>query len=171
MDEINENDKALKEEFFESVGLAIHGLQHGRLDWLADHIRLSGLQIHPSVAGKLLEVLEQSNSEGLVELVARRRPNLPPRAGDKTAIHVRNYEMACEVARRGGFKRGTLKDACFQVGKQYSLKPQYVLKQVRPWREFALQNLGLDEDEVRLKYERGEVDFLGRPKSTQTSFA
>lgn len=147
---------------------AARELHYGRLDWLAEHIRRSNFQIDELVARKLLAMIEGTDSECFFEIRTARKSNIPPRVTDPHLQNIRDVQMAMEVARFGGFKRGHLQRACHEVALLYNLQPDYVKKKVSPHREAAVR--AIEADEIRGAYERGEVDFLGRPKSPQTGF-
>ncbi len=144
-----------------SRGYATVEMHYGRLPWLAEHIRRNDFQIHPEVARKLLELLEGSNPKCFFELKAVRRGNLPPRAQDPQLRLFRAADMAIKVARACKFERGYLKQACFEVGHEYGLTAAVVLKEVRPLKQYGLDVVA--EEEAQAAYERGEIDFLGRP--------
>tara|TARA_R110000868_G_scaffold34144_3_gene123444 strand:- start:8001 stop:8507 length:507 start_codon:yes stop_codon:yes gene_type:complete len=147
---------------------AVRELHYGRLGWLAEHIRRSDFRIDTLVAQKLLAMLEGTEPDCLFEIRLARRSNIPPRASDPRLQNIRNFEMAMEVARLGGFKRGHLLRACHEVARLHGLHPDYVRKSVSSHRETAVR--AVEADEIREAYERGEVDFLGRSKSPQTGF-
>ena len=142
---------------------AVRELHYGRIDWLAEHIRCSNFQVHPEVARKLLAMIEGTDSNCFFEIRLARRSDMPPRAQDPQLSEIRDAEMAIEVARLGGVRRGHLKRACHKVAEAYGLKADYVERQVRSHRDMAIQ--AIEAEELQQAYERGEVDFLGRPKS------
>lgn len=159
MDEI---EKLLEEKPEASAGFAVRELHYGRLEWLAEHIRLSNLRIDPLVAEKLLAMIEGSETNCYFELKAVRRSELPPRFKDPQLTLHRNLDMAIEVARRSGFKRGHIQPACEDVGVIYGLKGSYVAKQVRPFRKLALDVV--KEEQMQMAYEQGEEDILDGSK-------
>lgn len=163
MDQMDEMANALAENPSISAGNAFNELHYGRLEWLAEHIRLCNFQIDPLVARKILEMLEGSNPDCFFELTTRRRQDLPPRAADKRLNDMRDMNMAIEVARLGGFRRAYLNKACEKIAEKYKLESSYIAKQVRPWKQQALDAIA--EETAQLRYLRGETDFLGRPKS------
>lgn len=120
---------------------ACREMHYGRLDWLAEHIRRCDFQISPLVARKILAMLEGAEPECFFGLVAVRRTDLPPNAADPILLLHRDADLALEVARRGGFNRSHLKNACFEVGKLRGLNPDYVAQRVRHLREYALHAL------------------------------
>lgn len=144
-----------------SRGYATVEMHYGRLPWLAEHIRRNDFQIHPEVARKLLELLEGSNPKCFFELKAVRRGNLPPRAQDPQLRLFRAAEMAEKVARACKFKRGQLKQACFDVGEEYGISAEVVQREIRPHKQYGLDIVA--EEEAQAAYDRGEIDYLGRP--------
>lgn len=118
---------------------AVRELHYGRIDWLAEHIRCSNFQVHPEVARKLLAMIEGTDSNCFFEIRLARRSDMPPRAQDPQLSEIRDAEMAIEVARLGGFRRGHLKRACHKVAEAYGLKADYVERQVRSHRDMAIQ--------------------------------
>lgn len=142
---------------------AVRELHYGRLEWLAEHIRCSNFQIDPEVARKLLAMIEGTDSNCFFEVRLARRSDIPPRAHDPQLSEIRDAEMAIEVAKLGGFQRGHLKRACHKVAEAYGLKADYVERKVRLHRDMAMK--AVEAEELQKAYERGEVDFLGRPKS------
>lgn len=160
MDEIEELLKNIPEA---SVYYAVRELHYGRLEWLAEHIRRCDLQISPVVALKILSMIEGTDSNCFFELRAHRRSDLPPRRRDPQLRLHRNMDMAIEVARKCGFRRGYIKRACHEVGERYNLKGDYVAREISPFREKALEVA--EEERVADAFRSGEVDFLGRSKS------
>lgn len=145
-----------------SAGYAFTEMHFGRLDWLAEHIELCDFQIDPLVARKLLEMLKGSNPSCMFEIRAVRREGLPPRAQDPQLRLFRAADMAIEVARLCRFKRGKMKQACHEVGMKFGgLKGQYVAREIRQLRDYGLSVV--EEEEAAAAFERGEIDFLGRP--------
>lgn len=140
----------------------------GRLEWLAEHIRRSNFQIDPSVARKILALIERSEPNLMFEMRLARRTDLPPAKNDPQLIEHRNLEMAIEVARMGGFKRGHGKRAFHDVGESRGLQGPYVYRCVKPYRAIAIELV--EAEQMQASYERGEVDFLGRPISTRSGF-
>jgi hypothetical protein len=157
------NDSSSGDNPDSSPYYAIVEMRYGRLDWLAEHIRRSDFQISPLVARQLLAMLEASDPGCIFELKASRRSDLPPRAVDSQLAEFRSLDMAVEVARLSGFKRGALKRACYEVGEKYQLKAEHVARLVRPHKQAALDII--DEEEAKAAYLCGEVDFLGRSKT------
>jgi len=150
------------------AGHAAWELHHGRIDHLAYHILQSDFQIHPVVARKILALIDGSEPKLLFEMKLVRRSDLPPAYKDPHSIEARNFDMAIEVARRGGFARGRGKRVCHEVGKLYSLSGLFVSRCVKPYRERAFSVL--EEERAQEAYGRGEVDFLGRPISSHSGF-
>ena len=81
----------------------------------------------------------------------------------------RNLDMAIEVARKGGFVRARLQEACHEVGEPRGLEGAYVYRCVKPFRAMALQ--ALEDERMQAAYESGEIDNLGRPISSRSGFA
>ncbi|MCY1670189.1 hypothetical protein OVA07_04095 [Novosphingobium sp. SL115] len=146
-----------------SAGYAATEMHYGRLEWLAEHIRRSNFHISPMVAKKILEMLENEGDYCRFEIKAVRRSDLSPRSQDPQMRDFRAADMALEVARACKFKRGELKQAYHDVGVRFGLEAAVVARQVRPFKQMALNVLA--EEEAQAAYERGEIDFLGRPKS------
>ena len=146
-----------------SAGYALTEMHYGRLAWLAEHIRRCNYQISPLVAKKILAMLEGTEQSCFFELKAVRRTGLPPGKQDPQLLMFRAADMAIEVARICKFKRGDLKDAVYEVGVAHGLKPEYVRKQIKPFKQHALRVI--EEEEMQASYDRGETDYLGRPKS------
>lgn len=146
-----------------SAGYARTEMHYGRLEWLAEHIRRCNYQISPLVAKQILAMLEGTDQSCLFELKAVRRADIPPGKKNDQLRMFRAANMAVEVGRMCKFKRGGLKDAVFKVGKAYGLEAEYVRKQIKPFQQYALDIV--EEEEMQARYERGETDFLGRPKS------
>lgn len=144
---------------------AIAEMHHGRLAWLAEHIRLCDFHIDRSVAKKLLGMLEGRDPESMFEILAVRRGDLPPGTKDPQLTAYRNFEMAIEVARLDGFKRGYGKRARKAVGDSRGLSADYVYRCVMPYKKQALAIVA--EKEARDAHLQGEVDFLGLPKPTK----
>lgn len=138
-------------------------MHYGRLEWLAEHIRLCNFQISPDVARKILSMLEGGDPKCLFELRAMRRSDLPSRASDQQSLLFRAANMAVEIAEKCNFERGQLKKALYEVGAKHGLKAEYVRKQVAPFRQYALDCVA--EQKIDDAYTRGEVDFLGGSKS------
>lgn len=157
MDEI---EKLVADDPGATAYYAVTEMHYGRLDWLAVHIRRCDYQISPAVARKILAMLEGSDTNCRFQLKAVRNSELPPNARDKTQTASRDAELALEVARIGGFERGQISRACFEVGKRHGLSPEYVKKRIRPFRDMAILRVA-EEAEAHW---HGEVDILGRPK-------
>lgn len=153
----------LEEDPEASAYFAAGELHYGRLEWLAEHIRRCNYQIDPLVAQKILTLIERNDENCYFELKIVRRSGLSPGQKDEQLRLHRNMDMAIEVARRGGFRRGYNSRVCHDVGQDYGLEGSYVAKQVRPLRSAALETIK-DEDAADA-YQRGELDFLGRPKN------
>lgn len=155
-----------------SAGHACTELHHGRTQWLAYHIRESGFQIHPMVARKLLALIEGTDPSLFFELALIRKSTLPPAAKDPQHIEVRNWEMALEVARRGGFKRGHGKRVFPEVAELFNLNSkhgaEYVRRCVKKHRDRAIA--AIEEENLQRAYEQGEMDFLGRPICPNSGF-
>lgn len=146
-----------------SAYYAIYELHHGRIEWLGEHVRRSNLQISPAVAHKILSLIGPGNDDCTFELRLVRRSDLPPARRDRFLQRARDFEMAVEVARRGGFERAQNKRVCHAVGKlpEYGLAGATVSKLVRPLREAALGVV--HEEAMAREYREGKVDYLGRP--------
>lgn len=157
MDEI---EALIEESPAASAHYAAMEMHYGRLAWLAEHIRRCDFQISPEVARKLLAMLEGTDPHCYFELKAVRRSDLPPRAEDPQLRLFRAADMAIEVARKSGFKRGKLKKALYEVGQKYGLGADYVGKEVRRFKQYGLEVVA--EENAQAAYEGGEVDFLGR---------
>ena len=161
MSGMEEIERLLNENPEASAGYACTELHYGRLEWLAVHIRRCDYKISPIVARKLLTMIEKSDPHCYFELRATRRSDLAPAFQDPRLREMRNFEMATEVARQCKFKRGYILRACHEVGKSRGLSAKYVRNQVAPYRERALSVIV--EEEMQAAYDRGEIDFLGRP--------
>lgn len=145
------------------IGHAITEMHYGRLAWLAEHIRRSNFQISPLVAKKVLAMLEGDGDYCRFVITAIRRTDLPPRSQDPQLREFEAADMAIEVARACKFKRGELKQACHDVGVKFGFTSAVVARRVRPFEQMALGVVA--EEEAQAAYERGEIDFLERPKS------
>ncbi len=154
MDEIED---LLREEPQASGYYALTEMHYGRLGWLAEHIRRCNFQISPAVARKILSMLENSEPECFFELKAVRRAGLAPRAQQPRLQLFRDFDMAVEVARKGGFRRGQLMRVCFEVGKPYGLSDKYVAKRIRQYRSRAIDSV--DEEAAAEAYRRDKVDI------------
>jgi hypothetical protein len=152
-----------------SAGHAAFELHYGRIEWLAYHIKVTDFQIAPMVARKLLALIEKTDPSLFFELVLARRSDLPPAHKDQQLIAHRNFDMAIEVAREGGFRRGHGKRVYPKIAEKYGLKEDYVVKCVRPFRERA--EMVVEEEQCQAAYDAGEVDFLDRPISPSSGFA
>ncbi len=163
---MDENDQAATGLERDPVGysamLASSELHYGRIEWLAEHIRLSNFNIRPVVAQKLLALIEGGQKNLIYEIKIVRRSDLPPRHEDPQLLHSRNYEMACEVARLGGFERGKLAMACHTVGTRHGLRQATVMRLIAPYKSTAIENN--KEHDIHQAYERGEIDFWGSQK-------
>ena len=146
-----------------SAYFAFYEMHYGRLEWLAEHIVRCEYRISPLVARKILEMIENSNPECFFELRALRKSGLPPAYKDPQLTHIRNYEMAIEVARLDGFKRGNLMRQCHEVGKKPGLKAEQVRRLIKKYRQAAMSVV--EAEKKQAAYDRGEIDFLGRPKT------
>jgi hypothetical protein len=165
-----DDESSLRDPGFDRVAYnAACELHYGRLEWLAYHIRHADFRIHPIVAKKLLELIENELIEGqsppycLFKLEAVRLPGLPAAFRDPQLNDFRNLQLAIEVARECKFRRGEILRACHKVGKPLGLKDKYVRNLIAPHRERALAIV--TEEEMRAAYDRGEIDVFGRPKS------
>ncbi|MGX7953573.1 hypothetical protein ACWPM1_13550 [Tsuneonella sp. HG249] len=126
-----------------SARYAVAELEAGRLDWLAEHIRLCEFHIDKAVARKLLELLDGSHREFRLKMAPRK--NRGSRFVPRIVLELRARQMAFEVALEGGFdKRTQLKRACHEVGLRQ--KPPLgwlaVRRAVRPYRSLAMATLG-----------------------------
>lgn len=137
-------------------------LHYGRLEWLAEHIKRTEGRIHSLVAEKILELIEKSDPRCFYELKAVRKSGISPSKVDSQLRRFRNFDMAILVARAGGFKRGHLDRACYEVGEKYGLKAKYVSREIRAHKELAIQII--EEEEMQAAYDQGKIDFLGHPK-------
>lgn len=154
MDEI---DQLIEADPAATAYYAVVEMHHGRLGWLAEHIRRCNFQISPDVARKILGMLDGSDQHSRFELKAAKRSGLPSRSMDPLVTAVRNFEMALEIARRCGFKRGKLKGALHLAGEPYGLQTEAVRRAVAPFKEYALQVVA--EEEALAACEREESNF------------
>lgn len=159
-----------------SAHYAVFELHHGRIAWLAEHIRRSNFQIHETVARKILAMIERTEKNCDFEIVLKRRTGLPPAHVNTHTRAVRDLELALAVGRKCGFKRGHVQRACAEVseellrrGDKSGLTPEYIEKCVRRFKDSALAIIA--EEEGQAADEGGETDFLGRPICPQTPFA
>lgn len=162
------DDESRADEPDPSAYHAVRELHYGRLEWLAEHIRRSNFQIDTQVAHKLLAMIEGTNPDCFFQIKLARRANIPPRAHDPQLEEMRNADMAIQVARLGGFKRGHLQRACHYVAGVHGLHADYVRKKIHRHRDMAIR--AVEAEKIRKAYQQGEVDFLGHPKSPQTGF-
>ena len=139
---------------------AAREMHYGRLEWLAEHIRRSDFQIDPTVARKILAMIEGSDPSCYFELKAVKRSDLPSRFMNPQLRMFRDINMAVDLARRCRFKRGKMKAACEKVGETFRLSAAYVAKRTLPHRQHALDVI--DEEEAQARYRRGKTDILGR---------
>lgn len=160
MDEI---EKLHEETPEASAYYATSEMHQGRLEWLAEHIRRCDFQISPIVAKKLLHLLDGSDPNCLFELKAVRKAGLPPRASDPRARLARDFDLAVEVARLGGFKRAYRERVCAEVAERQGMATEYVIKCVRKFAKEAQEAIA--EEEMQAAYHRGEMDILEQPKS------
>lgn len=148
---------------------AVVELNYGRISWLAEHIRRSNFKIDPLVARKILALIELTEPNLFFELKLVRRSDLPPAHVDPQLRAHRDVDMAIEVARNGGFERAHREIVCHEVGRSRGLKGSYVYRCVLPYKNRALEIV--EEEHLQAAYERGEIDFLGRPISSCSGFA
>ncbi|WP_152608674.1 hypothetical protein [Croceibacterium mercuriale] len=155
----------------ESEYYAVAEMHYGRLEWLAEHIRRSEMQIGRIASEKLLALIEGSDPDCLFKLVAVRNPALPPAKTDARLRAMRDFDLAIEVARRGGFRRGQLMHACHEVGQATTPKisSDTLAKRVRPFRDTAKQAVA--EEAAAEAYRNGQTDYLGRPIFPEKHFA
>ncbi|WP_150132471.1 hypothetical protein [Erythrobacter litoralis] len=144
-------------------------LHHGRIEWLAEHIKRSDFHIDPLVARKILALIERTEPNLFFELRLVRRPDVHSAQKDPHLVEHRNLDMAVQVARGGGFKRGFRMKVCHKVGEPRGLEGTYVYRCVKPYRDIALEIV--EAEQMQAAYERGEIDFLGRPISSHSGFA
>jgi|GEM_PF-6155433 len=148
---------------------AVREMHYGRLEYLAYYIRHADYRIHPIVAKQILNLIENNCEEGdrpphcRFQLQAVRAPGLPSASRDPELDAHRDLSMAIEVARKCGFKRGYISKTCHEVGQQYELDGGYVYRKVAKHKGRALEVVA--EEKMQAAYERGELDFLGRPIS------
>lgn len=173
MDEPRNEETARQEGDANSVDTSAHHaaveLHHGRLEWLAEHIKRSDFHIDPLVARKILALIERTEPNLFFELRLVRRPDAHSAQKDPQLVEHRNLAMAVEVARRGGFERGFRMRVCHEVGEPRGLEGTYVYRCVKPYRDIALEIVGAEQ--MHAAYKRGEIDFLGRPISSRSGFA
>lgn len=160
---MEEVEKLVAENPEASAMYAVSELHEGRLEWLAQHIVACNFQIDPMVARKLLSLIEGSDQECFYQLQLVRRSGLPPAAKNKNHLEWRHLGWAVEVARLGGFQRGHMHRASFQVAERHGVKPAYLESKVSELREQALAIV--EEESLARAYANGEIDFLGRPIS------
>ena len=146
-----------------TASFAYNEMHYGRLEWLAEHIIRCDYRINPIVARKILEMIENSNPECFFELRALRKSGLPRAYKDPRLTEMRNFDMAIEVARLDGFKRGNLMRACHTVGEKHDLKHEQVRRLIKKHSKAAIGVIA--EEKMQAAYVRGEIDFLGRLKT------
>lgn len=168
-DHMAEIERILADNPNASAQYACLELHQGRIDWLAHHIRICDYKIDPSVARKLLSIVERTEPGCFFEVVLVRRQDIPPAEKDPTLQLHRAADMALEVARPGGFKRAQLQRAVKIVADRHDLETSYVTKQVRPFRAMAVE--AVEQEMMQALYDEGRMDFLGRPICPQTGFA
>lgn len=144
-------------------------LHYGRIEWLAEHIKRSNFHIDPSVARKILALIERTEPNLFFELKIVRRSGLRSAQKDPQLTEYRDRDMAVEVCRKGGFDRTMRQQVCHEVGEPRGLEGTYVYRCVKPYEEWAREVV--KEEQMRAAYERGEIDFFGRPISSHSGFA
>ena len=124
-----------------SAMYAHNELEAGRLEWLAEHIRHCDFQIDTRVAKKLLELIDGSHPEHALKVVRSKKFN--PKAKRRLQRDVDDFELALEVADKGGFKRAQLDRICANVGEARNPKiPALTVKRrVRRFRKFLITSL------------------------------
>lgn len=110
-------------------------LQYGGLSCLAEHIRRSDFHIHPQVAQEILALIDGSSP--YYELAISRRSDLPAASKGELRTLARDAKMTMAVEQLSGFKRGLMKGAFHEVGKEYGLHPDYVRKRVQRFRSMT----------------------------------
>jgi hypothetical protein len=168
-DHMAEIERILADDPNASAHYACVELHHGRIAWLAHHIRICDHRIDPIVARKLLSMIERTEPSCYFELALVRRQDIPSAKKDPVLNLYRAADMALEVARLGGFKRAQLQKAVKIVADRYGLQPSYVAKQVAPLKPMAVA--AIEEEIIQGLYVEGKSDILGGPICPQTGFA
>ncbi|WP_206539325.1 hypothetical protein [Aurantiacibacter luteus] len=110
-------------------------IQMGNVEGLAEYIRRNEGWVHPVAGETILQLLDGTHRTH--RLKWRRSPKLNPKQMPLRETVKRDYELAKEVARKGGFRRGMYARVCHEVGQNQSPKMsgKTVEKLVRPHRK------------------------------------
>jgi hypothetical protein len=127
---------------------AANELHYGRIEWLAEHIRLTNFQIDPLVARKILALIERKQPNLFFELKLVRRSDLPPAREDPQLKYCREADMAYEVGKRCRFKGADRKAAYYDVAERYGLKPETVRRLIAPHKARTLEILAEEDAEA-----------------------
>ncbi len=107
-------------EGLEDAILVDFALQEGRLDALAEYIDKNDCWIHPVVGETILQLLEGTHRYH--RLSWGRSKKLNPKQSPLLETVKRDFELAKQVRRKGGFQRGMYARVCHEVGQKQSPK-------------------------------------------------
>lgn len=110
-------------------------LQTGKLDALPEYIRKNDGWIHPVVGETILRLLDGVHPQHKLEWA--RSDKFNPKQMTLVETVARDFELAKEVARRGGFRRAHYAQVCKAVGDKSKspLSGITVQRLVRPFRK------------------------------------